>query len=455
MSGAPNDPVADSIAAAVPVDNKGELNPYADQDCTARVGVKNGCLCAIDAVKTEKGFEKSYRVLLNGIVYIDEIQTHDDGETTTDYMLIKGRTEKGEELPPVRIPAKQFRGLDWLFEHYSKWLNVVPGPANKDVLRFLIREISQGMKKPTVYTHTGFREINGQLRFLTASGGLGIDGLDRTINVKLPGNSAYYNLPEPTGDPADIVGNALHLLSIAPECKGLGAALFSMVFCVPLTDTAQLTFVLGLFGESGSAKSSVFGLIQSFFGAGFYQAFQPNFPANFSDTGLAIAGKLNRGKNVIAVIDEFTLNGSAVDANRIQDKLKEIAFSVDNSMGREKCAPDSTTIPAQPPKEVCWCRRKPAQRPIYPSPDAGYRNQTGRHRFKQKHTLERLTGLSQKWPLCHDYGLLYPVAYWPLRLYQANRHQAADGIAVMGYRKRFCPFPPTSRRHFRFALLRG
>ena len=350
MSITPNDPVAVGIAAAVPVDKGGELNPYGDQDY-GRVGVKDGCCVRIEPVKTDKGWEKSYRPLLNGVLYISEIETHDDGgDTTTDFMIIKGRTEKGYDLPPIRIPAKQYKALDWIFEHYSKWLNVVAGPANKDVLRFLIREISQGMKTTNIYTHTGFRVINGQLRFLTASGGLGADGLDTSINVRLPGNSAFYDLPDPISDPAPILADALHIMSVAPENKGMGAALLGFIFGSVISDIAPATFALGIFGESGAAKSAVGGLVQSFFGAGFYQTLQPSFPSNFHDTGAAIGIKLYRAKNVVQVIDEFTLNGSAQDANRTQDKLKDIVFNIGNNMGRDKCAPDMSAIPATPPR---------------------------------------------------------------------------------------------------------
>jgi hypothetical protein len=119
------------------VDKSGELNPYGDQDY-GRVGVKDGCCVRIEPRKTETGWEKSYRPLLNGVLYIKEIETHDDGgDTTTDFMIIKGRTEKGYELPSIRIPAKQFKSLDWIFEHYSKWLNVVAGPAKHENHEYL------------------------------------------------------------------------------------------------------------------------------------------------------------------------------------------------------------------------------------------------------------------------------------------------------------------------------
>jgi hypothetical protein len=91
------------------------------------------------------------------------------------------------------VPASDFHNLSWVTELWGTRAVIYAGSSTKDHLRTIIQIASNtnGFKSRRVFTHTGWRVINGERFFLTAAGAIGKEG----VEVSLIGPLARYRLP--------------------------------------------------------------------------------------------------------------------------------------------------------------------------------------------------------------------------------------------------------------------
>jgi hypothetical protein len=175
------------------------LTPYA---------IKNGALCyeKVDkeAVVTER--------LCNFVAWQQEKRIIDDGSgELQQQFLMRGQTEYNRRLPDVEIPASQFAGLAWITANWSPRAIIRAGYKNKDQLREAIELLSQDLTERHIYTHTGWRQINGQWCFLHGGGAV---GLDEPVEVMLAEELSRYILPGETEDIDEALQASLRTLDV-------------------------------------------------------------------------------------------------------------------------------------------------------------------------------------------------------------------------------------------------
>jgi len=92
---------------------------------------------------------------------------------------------------------------------------IAAGPAHKDRLREAIQLQSQNVQQRSVYTHTGWRDVNGDKVFLSGSGALG--SLDIEVELEPP-LQRYQLLVEPCSNTEEAVKASFNFLLVAkPE----------------------------------------------------------------------------------------------------------------------------------------------------------------------------------------------------------------------------------------------
>src|SRR5262249_31215209 len=129
--------------------------------------------------------------LCNFAATVTEEQVLDDGQEVTRAFRVEGRTDQGTVLPPIRVPAARFGAMNWVTEQWGLRAVVYAGSQTRDCLREAIQRLSPAAPVRRVFTHTGWREFEGQWAYLTAAGAVGRDG----VEVDLGPDLSRYALP--------------------------------------------------------------------------------------------------------------------------------------------------------------------------------------------------------------------------------------------------------------------
>ena len=128
--------------------------------------------------------------------------------------MLEGRLATGQPLPPVRIPAARFAGMTWVTDAWGMRAVVRAGFSTRDALREAIQVLSPAARSRHVFTHTGWRELDGRWVYLHAMGAIGATDCEVDLGAEL----AQYHLPATAEDPVSAFRASLDLLrsGIAP-----------------------------------------------------------------------------------------------------------------------------------------------------------------------------------------------------------------------------------------------
>lgn len=255
-----------------------------------------------------------------------------DGLNTRAVLTVEGlmppKDEKDEpvKLPPVEVDAEAFQALGWVMPNWGVRCVIRPGSGMKDDLRTFIQLRSSPTLK-TIYRHTGWTEIGGKPVFLHAGGGVGPTGNNRGVSVQLPPELAKYDLTHECS-PGQGVTAALQLLDLArrdltwPLLAGTLAPLYGPV-----------DFALHLTGRTGSFKSEVMSLFQSFYGS---RMDARNLPGSWSSTPNALEALAFFAKNAAFVVDDFVPAGTSWQQKAYQTNADKLIRAQGNQAGRAR-----------------------------------------------------------------------------------------------------------------------
>jgi Bifunctional DNA primase/polymerase, N-terminal/Domain of unknown function (DUF927) len=286
--------------------------------------------------------------LANFDARIEKEIVHDDGvQQKLVYEITGTLLETGEKLSPVIISAESFSSMSWVSKYWGASAIISSGPMVLDRLREAIqtRSVDAGILRETCYGHTGWRNVESHGNvYLHAGGAIGADGEVPGIQVDPPGALENYVLPAPLkGEPLrEAVLQTLNLMNVAP--LRIMVVLLLAVFRSVLTVSDFSVFLVGL---SGSRKSALASLAQSFFGPSMTAQ---RLPSNWNSTPNSIMGLAFAGKDVQLVIDDFVPSGSRSDISGHQKSATRVFRDQGNNSGRGRANPDGTPRPATPPR---------------------------------------------------------------------------------------------------------
>ena len=87
--------------------------------------------------------------------------------------------------------------MNWAIEHLGSKAIVYAGSTVRDHARVAIQILSGERKQLTVYTHMGWRKVDGQWVYLHNGGGIGQGGTLVNVTVDLGDGLSLYRLPDP------------------------------------------------------------------------------------------------------------------------------------------------------------------------------------------------------------------------------------------------------------------
>ncbi len=296
--------------------------------------IENGTIC----------FEKQTKdgpvsvALCNFAAQVKEEIVLDDGVETNRAFLIEGTLVSGKPLPAVRIAADKFAGMAWVTPSWGLGAVVSAGLATRDRLREALQVLSPNVTVRQVYTHTGWRYVDGVWRFLTASGAVGAEGYDVDLGQEL----SRYSLPRVADNPAGAMRMSLNLLDVAPLT--VSAPLWAGVFRAPLASALPLDLSLWMEGVTGSLKSTLAAMFLSHWGI----FDRTKLPGAWSSTANSLERRAFVLQDVMFVIDDYA--PSPLDRREMEVKAARLLRAQGNLAGRGRLRIDLTERPGHHPR---------------------------------------------------------------------------------------------------------
>ncbi len=259
----------------------------------------------------------------------------DDGQVVVRKLLISGELESGVRLAACEVDAATFSSMNWVLQHWGTRAIIAAGQSTKDKLREAIQWNSQEAEISTVYTHTGWRVIEGQRVYLSTSGALGVDG----IQVELDGNLKRYMLPTSLegANLKEAMQASLRFLEVAP--LSVTFPLWGAMYLAPLAEISPFDFMLWVFGETGSMKSTLCALALCHYGDFDHK----HLPDGWGSTDNILEKQMFIVKDAPLVIDDFAPQASGVDAQNLDRKAVRLIRAVGNRSPRNRMNADTTT----------------------------------------------------------------------------------------------------------------
>ena len=276
--------------------------------------------------------------LCNFSATVEEEIVLDDGAEATRTFLIKGTLDNGRSLPLARIPGSRFNSMNWVTESWGLRAIVHAGQATRDYLREAIQALSPDTRNRRVFTHTGWRQIEGQWVYLITSGAVVREGIEVNLGPEL----SRYQLPHEAQDPVDAMKASLRLLDVAP--LSITAPLLAGVFRAPLATVCPIDFSLWLEGMTGSLKSTLAALFLSHYG----DFDRTHLPGAWSSTANQLERRAFLLKDVLFVVDDYV--PGQLDRRDLETKAARLLRSQGNLAGRGRLRADLSERPAFHPR---------------------------------------------------------------------------------------------------------
>jgi hypothetical protein len=241
------------------------------------------------------------------------------------------------------VPAAQFPSLNWAIEQLGAGAIVYPGNGQRDHARAAIQFISDAPEHRT-FTHTGWRQIDGEWVYLHANGAVGSGGTVSNVEVRLSDPLSRFALPEPP-DGVELVGvvrKSLQFLEVAPD--QITFPIYGAVFRAALGST---DFSLHIAGPTGAGKSELAALAEQHYGPTLDAR---HLPGSWSSTGNALEGLAFIAKDALLVVDDFCPAGGTAEVQRYHREADRFLRAQGNASGRQRMQSDGTLRPVKPPR---------------------------------------------------------------------------------------------------------
>jgi hypothetical protein len=268
----------------------------------------------------------------------------DNGSNPVRYIELEGILPDSSRLGKVTVSMGDFQEM--------KWPSLVWGPKaavrpyQKEDLRFCIQKMSQNsIPKSTVYTHLGWRKIDGHWIYLHAGGAVGADNVEIDLPVKL----SRYKLPKNVEDKKKAIQTAVSLLEIGSS--EIMYPLVAIAFLSPLMEVMRQAgiepgLLMYLWGKSGCLKSTLIALILCLFGT-----FEPKgLPASFRDTPKSIEELAFVTKDSLLPVDDLYPAQDPRDRQKMIGVLEYLMRNQGDRQGRGRLDSNSSLKDVHPPR---------------------------------------------------------------------------------------------------------
>jgi len=269
----------------------------------------------------------------------------DDGVQQAEFIRLELGYKDLRET--IELTPDEFRQMNWHFRLFNQQATVAP--RMKEYAAVGIQLATPRKDKITIYTSTGWFEIDGQPYFFHNDGAIGANEHRRDLKAELKENLRLYSLPDPpTGERLKTAIRAsLKFLEVGEP--SVVVPLFAAVWRAPL---GNADFVGWGHGVTNSLKTSHAVVAQQFYGKNFDKK---HLPATWSSTANFNLSRLHAAKDVFIVIDDFVRRGSSMDQKRQQAEADRFVRGVADGAFRGRLdAKHSDDAPSRGPRGMVW-----------------------------------------------------------------------------------------------------
>ncbi len=280
------------------------------------------------------------RKLCNFTPWIESEVAVCDGAQTTHHVVIRGIHQSGRILEPIMIPAEDVPLTNWIHRHWGFDCIIEPAKGAKNAVIRALQTTVEHARKERMFTVTGWTDVDGRLVFLMPG--------DETVSVSLQGKLRGYCM-EHSWKPSDIQ-TAANLLRQPPAPEAVMFPLLAVTFLSPLNHFLKQAkrepkFVTFLMGKTGSRKSTLAALTNSFFG----RFTSSELPLSCRDTANSILDNGYALKDVLTVIDDYH-PGSRQEEGKMNQTAQAIMRGFGDRVGKGRLSADCLQRNPRPPQ---------------------------------------------------------------------------------------------------------
>ena len=260
----------------------------------------------------------------------------DNGQDILREFWISGKVGK-RHLATAKVKAGEFSDMVWVLKEWGSQAIIEAGGRKKDALRAAIQYLSREVKHETIYSHTGWREIEveGQTKrvFLSTLGAVGTEGINVDLGDK---EHMLYEIPLQPVAQEKAMRHSLSFLELAP--RHVTMPLWAAIWLAPLCELVNVAFTMWIYGRSGAMKSTLAAVALNHYGPLFNDK---RLPANFEDTANILEYKSFLAKDVLFLVDDFAPQNDARGASKYLAAAHRILRDAGNKSGRGRMGADS------------------------------------------------------------------------------------------------------------------
>lgn len=265
----------------------------------------------------------------------------DDGTETSRVFEVEVTLRNSKSSVRGMVSAALFSAMRWVVMMLGARALIYPYMTEH--ARAAVQSISTNVHERRIFTHTGWRKIDGEWCYLHGAGALSSKE-GRDLEVRLPEALSHFILPQPPTREAFAESLRLSLKFLDVASDYITIPLLGAAFAAVL---GGADFSVHLTGPTGTGKSELAALVQQLYGAGFDAR---HLPANWSSTGNSLEVISHAAKDSVLVIDDFAPTGTAMDVARLHREADRILRAQGNHSGRTRLRSDATLRPAKPPR---------------------------------------------------------------------------------------------------------
>jgi hypothetical protein len=280
---------------------------------------------------------KGQQAISNFVVMPTEVITKDNGRTEEKLVKVVGYLAN-EELPEVSLSLKEFERMDWVASKWGLKPIIHIGQNNTQHIRQVAQRLGNAYAKhTTIYTHTGWKCVDGDWAYLHGGGAIGT----KDAIVELDGNISKYTFPDSSENYKKAVAASNNFRDAAPP--DVTIPLLSLAYLCPLNEFfkqsgLEPSFIAMIVGQTSSMKSTLAALTLNHFGASFSAK---NLPGSFKDTANALEAKASMLKDTLNVIDDYYPTIQQGEYSKMAVTMQSLIRAYGDRSGRGRLTADA------------------------------------------------------------------------------------------------------------------
>jgi hypothetical protein len=289
-----------------------------------------------------RGDAQSVRLSNWGAQIVADV-SHDDGGVPRRAIIIEAQQD-GRTATFEVSSEELVRVQDWALKGLGATARIYVYPQAHQHLLLAIQESSGHLERRTVFTHTGWRLIDGQMSYLHGGGAICAAGPLPSVRVELPAALRPQKLPAPSTGAAEraALRTSLDLLALAPDA--VMVSVLGAMWRAPLGESQLVVWVTG---PTGAGKTEVTAVAQQHFGASFDAH---HLPAAWSGTANSLNEIAFLAKDMLLTIDDFIPKGPASTVARLHATADQVIRAQGNGAGRSRLDAESRIRESRPPR---------------------------------------------------------------------------------------------------------